>query len=289
MPRARSTCPIMLVDCSTPELVTDAFSAGAKGIVCRDAPFEVLCKCIQRVHAGQVWVNSQELQWILKSLATREPVHVVNALGIPLLTKREEQIVQLVAEGLPSREIASKLGVSAHTVKNHLFRIYEKLGVSNRSDQMPDPPWFGLCNQVGHGSAEGVPDQAHLIEVESAKNFRAHPSTSTPVSTSCRCASASVTTQINCVHPVLGCQCLGHHTPVAALLGKSVEKHHGRESDVSCNGKCQINSVDLDAGHLTHRRDATTVLTAPRCIPPSYGEGVQTSLGAVGREQPKVT
>ena len=129
-----TTRPIMLVDCSSREMVTDGFSAGAKGIVCRDAPFEVLCKCIRRVSAGQIWIDSQQLQWILESLATREPVRVFNAQGIPLLTKREEQIVQLVAEALPSMEIASKLGVSAHTVKNHLFRIYEKLGISNRSE-----------------------------------------------------------------------------------------------------------------------------------------------------------
>jgi len=129
-----TTLPIMLVDCSSPELVTDAFSAGAKGIVCGDAPFGVLCKCIKSVRKGQVWVNSQELQWLLKSLASREPVHVLNALGVPLLTKREEQIVQLLTEALPTCEIAAKLGVSCHTVKNHLFRIYEKLGVSNRSE-----------------------------------------------------------------------------------------------------------------------------------------------------------
>ena len=40
----------------------------------------------------------------------------------------------MAVEGLPSSEIASKLALSAHTVKNHLFRIYEKLGVSNRSE-----------------------------------------------------------------------------------------------------------------------------------------------------------
>jgi DNA-binding NarL/FixJ family response regulator len=128
------TRPVMLVDCSDAQSVTDVFSAGAKGVVCRDEPFEVLCKCILRVRAGQVWASSQELQWILKSLAAREPVHVVNALGVPLLTERESQIVQLVVEGVPNKEIASKLAVSAHTVKNHLYRIYEKLGISNRSE-----------------------------------------------------------------------------------------------------------------------------------------------------------
>ena len=128
------TCPIMLVDCSTPELVTGAFSAGAKGIVCSSGPFEVLHKCIQRVHAGQVWVDSQELRWLLKSLEAREPIQIVNALGTSLLTKREGLIVSMVTEGLPSSEIASKLGVSPSTVKNHLYRIYQKLGISNRSE-----------------------------------------------------------------------------------------------------------------------------------------------------------
>jgi DNA-binding NarL/FixJ family response regulator len=128
------TNAILLVDCSESELVVNAFSAGAKGVICVNDPFEVLCKCIERVRTGQIWANSQELQWVLKTLAAREPVHVVDALGNPLLTQREGQIVGMVAEGMPSREIAAKLEVSPHTVKNHLFRIYEKLGVSNRSE-----------------------------------------------------------------------------------------------------------------------------------------------------------
>jgi DNA-binding NarL/FixJ family response regulator len=57
---------------------------------------------------------------------------VVSAKGLSLLTQREEQIVNMVIQGLPNREIAVKLDVSMHTVKNHLFRVYEKLGVSNR-------------------------------------------------------------------------------------------------------------------------------------------------------------
>jgi DNA-binding NarL/FixJ family response regulator len=126
------TRAIVLLDCSDSEQVIDSFSAGAKGVVCQTDPFAVLCKCIRSVHAGQIWANSRELQWIVKTLGDREPVHLVSAKGIPLLTPREEQIVSLVIEGMPNQEIALKLGVSAHTVKNHLFRIYDKLGVSNR-------------------------------------------------------------------------------------------------------------------------------------------------------------
>jgi DNA-binding NarL/FixJ family response regulator len=59
---------------------------------------------------------------------------VVSAKGIPLLTPREEEVVSMVVEGFPNREVAVKLGLSVHTVKNHLFRIYEKLGISSRME-----------------------------------------------------------------------------------------------------------------------------------------------------------
>jgi DNA-binding NarL/FixJ family response regulator len=129
-----TTCPILLLDCSNPEEVIDAFSAGAKGVACQTDPFEVLCKCIRCVQAGQVWANSQQLQWIVKALGDREPVRMVSARGILLLSRREQQVANMVVEGLTNQEIAGKLGVSAHTVKNHLFRIYEKLGISSRME-----------------------------------------------------------------------------------------------------------------------------------------------------------
>ena len=116
------------------ELVVEAFSAGAKGVVCQAEPLEVLCKCIRRVHAGQIWANTRELKWVMKALGNREPVRVVSAKGLSLLTQRQEQIVNMVIEGLPNPEIAEKLDLSAHTVKNYLFRIYEKLGISNRTE-----------------------------------------------------------------------------------------------------------------------------------------------------------
>jgi DNA-binding CsgD family transcriptional regulator len=59
-------------------------------------------------------------------------LHVVNAQGVELLSKREEEVVGLVANGLINREIAEQLGISEHTVKNYLFRIFDKLGVSTR-------------------------------------------------------------------------------------------------------------------------------------------------------------
>jgi len=129
---ATTTRAIVLLDCSDPKQAFEAFSAGAKGVVCRTDAFEALCKGIECVHAGQIWADTSQLQWIFETLRDREPARIVSAKGIPLLTKREEQIAQMVAEGLPNQEISSNLGVSLHTVKNHLFRIYAKLGISNR-------------------------------------------------------------------------------------------------------------------------------------------------------------
>ena len=58
--------------------------------------------------------------------------HHGNPRGQTLLTKREDDVVNLVVDGLWNRETAQKLGLTEHTVSNYLFRIYEKLGISTR-------------------------------------------------------------------------------------------------------------------------------------------------------------
>lgn len=59
-------------------------------------------------------------------------MRAVNADGMRLLTKREEDVVRLVAEGMQNREIAKELELSEHTVRNYMFHVFEKLGVSSR-------------------------------------------------------------------------------------------------------------------------------------------------------------
>lgn len=69
---------------------------------------------------------------MLAALREPQPLRVVNSTGVPLLTKREMAVVQCVAEGLTNRETAAQLSLSEHTVKNYMFRIFDKLGVSSR-------------------------------------------------------------------------------------------------------------------------------------------------------------
>jgi DNA-binding NarL/FixJ family response regulator len=132
--RAQSTeiRTILLLDSAEPGLVIDAFRAGAKGIFCREDSLNSLCRCIEAVHAGQIWANSVQLESVLDAFARVAPPRLVEASGKVPLSKREQQVAQLVSEGLSNREIAQQLKLSEHTIKNYLFHIFEKLGMSSR-------------------------------------------------------------------------------------------------------------------------------------------------------------
>jgi DNA-binding NarL/FixJ family response regulator len=129
-----STRSIVLLDRSDPDQVVEAFTHGARGVFCKVEDFPTLCKCVRCVYAGQVWADSTQLRWVIEALGDRDKVHIVDAKGAALLTKREEQIVRMIAEGLPNSEICTALSLSPHTVKNHLLNIYNKLGVSTRAE-----------------------------------------------------------------------------------------------------------------------------------------------------------
>lgn len=124
---------ILLVESYDRELTITAFRSGVRGIFClTDANLRLLCKCIQRVARGQVWANTEQLNYLLDLIADVPSLRVLNSKGNQLLTPREEQVVALVAEGLANRDIARELNLSEHTVKKYLFHIFEKLGISTR-------------------------------------------------------------------------------------------------------------------------------------------------------------
>jgi len=124
---------LLLVDRVDRDLIVSAFRSGARGIFCiTDSNLRLLCKCIQQVAAGQVWANTEQLNYLLDLISEVPSLRVLNASGNTLLTPREEQVVALVAEGLGNRQIARELNLSEHTIKKYLFRIFEKLGVSTR-------------------------------------------------------------------------------------------------------------------------------------------------------------
>jgi two-component system nitrate/nitrite response regulator NarL len=131
--RSQSPSPrvIVLLDASERTAVIEAFRAGAQGVFCRTEPFRLLAKCIQCVHAGQVWASSSQLQYVLEAL-NKPTLANFQRNGGSLLSAREMDVVRCVAEGLTNREVAQRLSLTEHTIKNYLFRIFDKLGVSSR-------------------------------------------------------------------------------------------------------------------------------------------------------------
>jgi two-component system, NarL family, nitrate/nitrite response regulator NarL len=146
---------VVMIDASERGAVIEAFRSGATGVFCRTEPFRQLAKCIQCVRAGQVWASSRELHFLLDALAQPTFANFRTEDSIPL-SAREVDVVRCVAEGLTNREIAERLKLTEHTVKNYLFRIFDKLGVSSRVEVV-----LYALGRVGnsseHQSLHGVP------------------------------------------------------------------------------------------------------------------------------------
>jgi DNA-binding NarL/FixJ family response regulator len=128
----RGTSAIMLLRSSKPEPVVSAFRHGARGIFYRSHSLKSLSKCIRTVHGGQIWASNEDIEHLLNALTNIKPIPFNNSRGMPLLTHREEEVVRLVADGLKNREIAQRLKVKEHSIRNYVYRIFEKLGVSSR-------------------------------------------------------------------------------------------------------------------------------------------------------------
>ena len=123
---------VVLLNASTPDSILEAFRAGAKGVFHVQEPHDLLCRCIRRVHEGEAWVSREQMTLLLEAMASKPKIRAVDGKGMNLLSKREAEVVRYLAEGLTNREIAQRIGLSQHTIKNYLFRIFDKLGVSNR-------------------------------------------------------------------------------------------------------------------------------------------------------------
>src|SRR3979490_3312132 len=115
--------------------VISLFRAGVKGIVCSlNLRFEMLCKSVRCVHEGQIWASHEQLAYLVSSVSRPKSTDVTDSHGRPLLTAREQQVLHLLADGVSNFELTKEFKMSEHTIKNHLFRIYDKLGVSNRME-----------------------------------------------------------------------------------------------------------------------------------------------------------
>jgi two-component system, NarL family, nitrate/nitrite response regulator NarL len=128
-----------------------AIMKGARGVVGKDESAEVLLLAIERVHAGEVWINRMMMGRVLGAMTAGagQSRATPEATRIASLTQREHEIIRAIVRnrGDKSNAIADVLHISEHTLRNHLTVIYEKLGVRNRLDL--------FAYAVEHGLAAG--------------------------------------------------------------------------------------------------------------------------------------
>lgn len=111
------------------------FHAQARGILPADmTDFATMCRCIHAVFEGQIWASSEQLDYLIESLSAAKPAPVVSDREGKILSAREREVLSLLAEGKSNRSMAATLKLSEHTIKNHLFHIFYKLGVSSRTE-----------------------------------------------------------------------------------------------------------------------------------------------------------
>ena len=117
-----------------------ALKLGCCGIVTKQTSTELLFDSIRRVHAGGIWLDSDTTASVIRGFVANQKVPAPQTPSPadpvdrepPLLSRREDEIVSLVAQGFKNKEIAEKMLISEQTAKNHLHNIFDKLHVSDR-------------------------------------------------------------------------------------------------------------------------------------------------------------
>lgn len=116
---------IMFTAHAEQDLLWEALDAGAQGFVLKDSNSDVLMSAIRRVVSGEPYVDERLAPDFLRQLAKPRPTSV--------LSRREREILQMLADGCSNREVSERLVVSVETVKTHVKHILAKLEAEHRT------------------------------------------------------------------------------------------------------------------------------------------------------------
>jgi two-component system, NarL family, response regulator DegU len=131
-----TTKVLILTAYSEDENILNAAKGGARGYLLKGIDFPTLLQAIKTIHKGGLWIDkempaAEAFEEIAQGQMT-ETSEIPYDDGVGSLTKREMEILRLVAEGLTNEEIGKKIFISEKTVKTHLTNIFDKLKVNNR-------------------------------------------------------------------------------------------------------------------------------------------------------------
>lgn len=129
---------LVLTACRESELLDKAVLGGARGVLRTDDPPAALLKAIERVHAGELWIDRVATGRIFLAMARQKAAegNDPERTRIATLTQRERQTIAAITcdAKAPAKVIAARMCISEHTLRNHLTSIYSKLELSNRLD-----------------------------------------------------------------------------------------------------------------------------------------------------------
>jgi DNA-binding NarL/FixJ family response regulator len=129
--RAPSSRIIVLVPEMDESQTVELLRRGVRGVVSRAIAPELLLKCVRKVYEGETWLDNRAVGWLIEAFRQQ-------AAQMPLLrhqirlSEKEMLIISHVTQGLRNKEIAHELNTTEQVIKNHLRKIYDKLGVTDR-------------------------------------------------------------------------------------------------------------------------------------------------------------
>jgi DNA-binding NarL/FixJ family response regulator len=125
---------LVLTGVMRPEEHQRAIRLGAVGLVQKTQAVDVLIHAIERVAAGEAWLDPALIASVLIDMSRGQGSEHANPedVKIALLTEREREVIALICEGLQNRSIGERLSITETTVRHHLTSIFNKLGVDNR-------------------------------------------------------------------------------------------------------------------------------------------------------------
>jgi DNA-binding NarL/FixJ family response regulator len=116
---------VLLTSSIDDDTLVEAVREGVDGLVLKEAAGEVLVACVRSVCRGETWMDREVMSRALRKLSGPRPAK---------LTDREIEVAKFVVKGLRNKEIAYRANIAEGTVKMHLHNIYEKLGVTSRTE-----------------------------------------------------------------------------------------------------------------------------------------------------------
>jgi DNA-binding NarL/FixJ family response regulator len=136
---------VMLTMHADADIVTSAIRAGASGYLVKDCSVDEIAEAVRLAAAGDTALSPQLAATMLDELRKLDQP-AVGGDEERVITKREEEVLQLVADGCSTPEVAAKLYISQKTVKNHLASIYQKLDARDRTQAVVQAVRMGIIS-----------------------------------------------------------------------------------------------------------------------------------------------